>query len=146
MSFGDLTDPVFEAIKEYLGNGVSTGAWQLAPIRYPNDPFEIPDGPWVDFEIAGQLFGQQSIGAETQAANRWDEEGQIYLHVIVPTGSGSTRVRGAAWTLASLFRGKTLLSGQLEFLDASIGLGDPGNEEGNSYRVTVSVDWRHWDA
>lgn len=146
MAFSDLTDEVFEAIKAYLGNGVDAGAWQMAPIRYPNDPFIVPDGPWVDFEIAGSIFGQQSIGQSVQADNRWDEEGQIYLHVVTPAGSGSSRTRGAAKYLAELFRGKTLLGGQLEFLDSSIGLGDPGHGEGNAYRVTVSIDWRHWDA
>lgn len=147
MAFNDHADEVFEAIRAYLGDGIDTaGAWSDAPLRYPNEAFTPPDGPWVDFEIEGSLFGQQSIGEHVQADNRWDEEGRIWLHVMVPTGSGGARARGAAKRIAGLFRGKTLLSNQLEFLDASIGAGSPGDENGAWFMISVSIDWRHWDA
>lgn len=148
MSFADLTDEVYDAIRAHLGDGISVGAWQYAPIAYPNEAFSAPEppAPWVDFEITGTLYGQQSIGAHVQSENRWDEDGQIWLHVMVPVGTGGAAARGAAKTLANIFRGLTLLSGGLEFLDAQIGLGEPGDDNGNYFRISVSIDWRRMDA
>jgi hypothetical protein len=143
-TFNDLTDDVFEAIKTYLGDGVASGAWTACPISYPNDGFQPPaDGsPFVKFEIAGSLYSQQSIGETTQALNRWDETGRVWLHVLVKSGDGGSTARGAAKALAVLFRGKTLLNGTLEFLDASIGEGAAGDEDGNWFRVSVDIRWR----
>lgn len=152
MAFQDLTDEVFEAIKTYLGDGspLSTAAsnWVLAPVVYPNDNFELPNppSPFVVFEISGDLYSQQSIGAFPQSTNRWDEAGRIWLHVMTPRASGNSAPRGGAKQLAKLFRGLTLLGGQLEFLDAAIGEGAPGTDDGNWFRISVNVRWRRIEA
>lgn len=143
-AFNDLQDEVFEAIESYLGDGVSTGAWTACRIYYPNDGFQPPaDGsPFVKFEITGTIYGQQSIGAAVQADNRWDEAGHIWLHVMVQAGSGTGPARGAAKALAVLFRGLRLLNDRLEFLDAGIGMGEPGDGDGNWFRISVDQRWR----
>jgi hypothetical protein len=137
------TEEVYDAIEAYV-----TSAWTHTPIAWPNKQFtqQNPPASWVAFQITGSLYGQQSIGASVQADNRWDEEGTIWFHVFVPTNSGESGARGRAKALAVLFRGKTLLENRLEFLDAAIGSGEPGDEDGNYYRVSVSIDWRLWEA
>jgi hypothetical protein len=138
------TDPVTDAIEAYVKN-----AFDAYPICWENDnTFRQPEppAPWVKFEIAGTLYAQETIGAGDQADNRWDEEGTIWWHVMVPAGTRGSRARGIAKTLANLFRGKTLLSGSLEFLEAQVGTGEPGNETGSYWRVSVSIDWRRMDA
>jgi hypothetical protein len=135
-------EEVYDAIKAFL-----TASWTDCPIAWPNDPFTPPpSSPWVAFEMTSNLYGQQSIGASLQADNRWDEEGKIWLHVFVPAGAGEGPARGRAKALAALFRGKTLLNGALEFLDATIGMGEPGDDDGNTYRVSTDIDWRRMDA
>lgn len=134
------SDAVYDAVRGYLASN-----WSETPIAWENEAFTRPEpmAPWLAVEIAGSLYSQESIGADTQAANRWDEAGTLFLHVFVPAGTGSSTARRHCKTLADLFRGARLIGDALEFMDASIGLGEPGDEEGTTYRISVSVDWRH---
>lgn len=147
MSLSAYPDEVYDAIKAHL-----IANWSATPIAWPNEPFDRPlDAasnplPFVAVQITGDLYDQESIGESEQAANRWDEEGRIWLHVFAPTNSGHSTVRGAAKALADVFRGRTLLSGKLEFREAFIGEGEPGDDAGIYWRVSASVNWRHWDA
>lgn len=134
---------VYGAVKDYL-----TAQWTTTPISFENEPFTPPvasgaAGAWVAVEVSGTFYDQASIGAETAAANLWREEGQVWLHVFVRTGSGSLVVRQYAKQLVDLFRGLTLLAGTLRFRDASIGRGQPGDEDGNYWVLSCTVDWQH---
>lgn len=133
---------VFAAIKTYLNSN-----WSTTPIRWENETFTPPlDSGWVAVEMTGTLYAQQSIGASEQADNRWDEEGVLWLHALVPMGTGGLTVRTYAKQLADLFRGLGLLNDTLEFRDAFIGRGTPGVENGNWYRVSTYIKWRRIDA
>jgi len=147
---------VFDAIKTYL-----TEQWLTSPLQFENEPeidktdpatrpgtpeSPVQNAPWVMVEMTGTLYGQQSIGAATQATNRWDEEGQLWLHVFVPTGTGGHTARLHAKSLADLFRGTTLSGGSLEFMDAQIGMGEPGGADGAWFSVSVVLDWRYIEA
>lgn len=136
------SDVVYSAIKTYL-----TAQWTNCPIAWENESFDKPEppAPWVLFEITGNMYDQQSIGDSPQAANRWDEEGMMWLHVMVPKGTGSVLARHYAKGLADVFRGARLID-TMEFLSATIGEGAPGDEQGNYFRVSVSIDWRRWEA
>jgi hypothetical protein len=138
---------IFDAIRTFLDGTGGNGSWTTTPIRWENEAFTLPDHtPFVSVEMTGTLYGQESFGASTQALNRWDEEGVLWLHVLVPDGSGGHTVRLYAKQLADLFRGKTLLSGSLEFRDAFIGRGVAGVETGNWYRLSTYINWRRIDA
>lgn len=134
---------VYGAIKDYL-----TSAWTTSPIAWENETFDRPEppAPWVLFEITGTMYDQESIGDSPQGANRWDMEGVLFLHVLVPKGTGSLTARQQARMLADLFRGLHLINDNLEFLQASIGEGNPGDQTGAWFRVSVSIDWRLSDA
>lgn len=135
------SDVVYEAIRTYL-----SAFWTETAIEWENEHFEGPATGWVAVEISGTSYAQQSIGADDQAENRWDEDGILWLHVIVPVGTGSVTARRWAKQLADLFRGARLLSGDLEFLDASIGAGGRSIDEAPHWIITVSVDWRREEA
>jgi hypothetical protein len=131
---------VFDAIKSYLQSN-----WTTTPLRFENETY-APDGTaFVAVEMTGNFYGQESFGASTQAANRWDEEGVLWLHVLVPMNTGGSTVRTYAKSLADLFRGQRLLSDSLEFMDAFIGRGQGGHEDGAYYRVSVYINWRRID-
>lgn len=132
-------DVIYSAIRTYLG-----ASWTTSPIAWENEYFDRPEppAPWVLFEISGTLYAQESIGDSGQGSNRWDQEGVLFLHVMTPKGSGSHVARQQARQLADLFRGQHLLNDSLEFMDATIGEGAPGDESGVWFRVSVSVDWR----
>lgn len=137
---------VYDAIRDHL-----TSQWQLTPIRWPNEGSADPPDPseypiWVSVIMTGTLYGQETIGAEIQADNRWDEEGILWLHVYAAAGSGEREQRQYCKQLADIFRGLTLLDGNLEFGDASIASGELGDENHAWWRISVDVQWRHMDA
>lgn len=136
---------VFDAIRTFLDGTGGNGSWTTTPIRWENEPYD-PTAAFVDVEMTGTAYGQESIGAVTQAANRWDEEGVLWLHVLVPINTGGSLARTYAKELADLFRGRLLLNDSLEFRDAFIGRGQTGFEDGAFYRVSVYINWRRMDA
>jgi hypothetical protein len=146
------SDTVHDAIRDYLAG--NTPAWTATPIAFENEIADSagnvvppsPPVPWVAVLLEGWSYGQQSIGAPTQAANRWDEEGVLSLDVLVPFGEGATRGRQYAKQLADLFRGTRLLSGSLEFLDTYILRGQPSGNDGNWWVIPVKVEWRRIEA
>lgn len=137
---------VFDAIKTFLDGTGGNGAWQTTAVRWENEPLDPLPDEFVDVEMTGTMYGQVSIGASSQEDNRWDEEGVLWLHVLVPVNSGGSTCRTYAKSLADLFRGLTLLSGSLEFRDAFIGKGQPGHEDGTKYRLSVYINWRRMEA
>lgn len=137
---------VFDAIRTFLDGTGGNGAWVTNPIRWENESIDPLPESFTDVEMTGTAYGQQSIGAVTQAANRWDEEGVLWLHSLVKINTGGSLVRTNAKALADLFRGRTLLNGSLEFRDAFIGRGHPGFEDGMYYRVSTYINWRRMDA
>lgn len=153
-------DDVFDAIREYLGytdlstNVLVPGMWDtsLAPLFYENEGDSAPSGdisPWVQIVLDTNLYGQASIGGglnDDAGGNRWDEDGTLWFHVFTPRGTGSREARRIAKALANMFRGKLLLEGSLEFGDADMGAGVPGQENGNYYLLSVSLDWRRTEA
>lgn len=132
---------VYTAINQYL-----TSNWTTTRIRWENEPFELNGSAFVDVEMTGTSYAQQSIGASDQSGNRWDEEGVLWVHVVVPVNTGGATVRTYAKSIADLFRGLLLMNDSLEFRDAFIGRGQPGHEDGNYFRVTVYIEWRRMEA
>jgi hypothetical protein len=145
-------DTVYDAIKAYLAASTASLAdpvgGSVPTIRYENEKFDKPEppSPFVAMAVSSTVYGQQSIGASIQADNRWDEKGTLWLFVMVPTGYGASRARGLAKQCCDLFRGKTLLGGNLEFMDAFIGRGAEAQEAGNWFELPVGIDWLHVEA
>lgn len=136
MSWDDFSDDVLAAIRAHL-----TAEWSETPINWPNEA-STKAAPWLAVSIARNLYSQESIGAGVQSDNRFDEEGQLLLDLAAPTGTGASKIGGAAKALAEIFKGLTLMSDRLEFGDARIGIGQPADEDGNFYVLPVSIDWR----
>lgn len=142
MPISGYSDPVYDAIKTFL-----TASWTDTAIQWPNEEYTASGvDPFVKVELHSDLYGQVSIGADQQADNRWDREGVLWIYVAVPRNSNYSQASGAAIALTDLFRGRTLLSGALEFLDARVGVSHFGDEEGAWFLVPVSIEWRHMDA
>ncbi len=126
----------FSPIEAYL-----KAEWTATPVAFENDGFEPPKtaSAFVRVEIFGTYFAQASIGEGDRVENLWREAGMIYLHVCVPRGSGSLPARTYCRQLADLFRGQDL--GNIRFRDISIGAAEVGDEKGNYFRMTVTIEW-----
>jgi hypothetical protein len=130
--------------------------WATTRITYQNEtpaaPWPPVDGngvlqAWVNLEIAGtgsEIYGQGSPGNNT-----WHYEGQIYIHVFVPVGSGDALAQQYARETGEIFRGKKFYD------DVTPGCyvrtwsphtdgGGDGDDDGNWYRVTATIDFEYW--
>jgi hypothetical protein len=127
----------FDAIKTAI-----TSAGLTQPVVYENERFPLANSPaaFVFVEVFGTIYEQASIGAEPQASNKWREEGVLLMHVLVPNGTGTDAARTLAKQIANIFRGQEIAG--VIFRDASIGAGEPGDQDGNYFRMTVRVDWQ----
>jgi hypothetical protein len=131
----------FDAIKGTLDTyAADPGA---LPVRYENefvqDLLDANTAAWLYVEVYGDFFDQASIGAEPVTANRWREGGVVFLHVMVPSGSGSGLARGYAGELLELFQGQEIDG--VRFRDASIGEGEPGRDFPNYWAMAASIEW-----
>lgn len=138
------------AIEDYL-----KANWTTTPLLFENKT-KAEDGtvlpaptpiPFVEVSFTGRTYEQVSLGASLQKDNRWDEDGILFLDVLVNINTGSRDARTYAKSLCDLFRGLTLLSGNLEFRSASIGEGVKSNKyNGNYFSIPVDIDWRRVEA
>lgn len=131
------TATVYSAIRAQF-----TTYWTATAVRWENERFDLPEppAPWVAVEMTGTLYDQASLGAGVRADELWREEGILWMHVMVPAGSGAETARTLAGQLCDLFRGVEL-DPNIEFRGFSIGLGEPGDDDGNWYRISISSDW-----
>jgi len=130
------TGVVYSAIKSFLDAN-----WSDTPLVYENTNEPIADDPsdFIYVEISGNSYGRASIGSPDN--NLWRENGLLWFHIMIPSGEGSLGARTYAESLIELLRDQQLLSGKLTFQEASVGLGEPGDENGNYWRLSMSVDW-----
>jgi hypothetical protein len=131
--------PVYDAIRAFMD-----ASFSATQVLYENEG--DPSGDiWTLIEFSSTTYTQESIGAGTQAANRFDDEGSFFAHVMVKTGTGIRDALAVTDTIANLFRGLTLLNGSVEFNDVVVGYGGM-DEEGKWYRTSVSIGWRQIDS
>lgn len=129
------TATAFTAIRAHL-----EANWTATPLAWDNEAYEPGDNaPFVMVQITGDQWDQASIGAGDRLANRWEEEGELLLSVMVPTGTGSLLARQHAEALANIFRGLNL--GDIEFRDISIGLGVAAEDRGGWWLLPVRINW-----
>lgn len=128
------TDTVFSAVETFLHAN-----WTSPQLVFENERFPPPASktPFVHVEMASNLWDQASIGSGDPTKNRRDEEGTIWFHVMVPTGTGSSTARASATQLLNLFWGRTLI-GTLTFRRAAIG---DGQERGGYWAITATLEF-----
>lgn len=124
--------------------------WTTTPIRFENemlqDLLEVSEpAPFVYVEIYGDALVQESAGAPGH--NVWLEQGVTFLHVMVPSFSGTGTARTYANSLLNLFREKPLDAGGYNIFmpEMSIGAGNPGVDFPNYWALTASISWRRRD-
>ncbi|EHM01154.1 hypothetical protein HMPREF9946_02229 [Acetobacteraceae bacterium AT-5844] len=126
----------FDTIKDRIAE-----LWAETPVHWPNEQFDEPEppAPWLLVEMSGDVFGQASIGAGRRRDNLWREGGSLWLHIMVPVGTGEREARRLLREAVDLFVGQEV--GDITFGDASIGMGQPGDENGLWHRLSASIDW-----
>jgi hypothetical protein len=136
-------ETVYAAIQARLASD-----WTATPVAYENDVFRVPapPSPWLLVEITGLMTEQVSIGAGSRNANRWREDGQLWLHLFVPVSTGSLTARALLRQAVDLFRGTDL--GAITFMSAHVGVGESaqpdqrGVRDGMWWRLSAAIDWQ----
>lgn len=129
------------AVTDYLAAN-----WTLSELVYQNtttEPAVQSDGvlrPWVYVEVSYNNTAQWSIGEEPRTGNRWREDGMVFFHMFTPAGAGLSVADLHADAMIDLFKGLQL-SPDIEFRDISSDIGGPGDDNGNYYRISISVEW-----
>jgi hypothetical protein len=128
----------FSTIHDYL-----VAQWGTStPLVFENETWSPPDtpAPFVVVEIYGSQYDQASIGGgDPVNGNLWREIGHLYGHVLIPNGTGSLAGRQLCQQFVDLFRGREI--GTVVFEGGSIGASAPGDQDGNYYRMTATLDW-----
>ncbi len=134
------TDIVFDAVEAYL-----RANWTTTPLRFENEatkrPVDEETGAvqaWVEVEIIGDQYDIASLGAGDPAEERWREEGDVLLFVLVPVGTGSRVARQHATALLELFRGVEL-DPDIEFQELRILGGARDADDRNFWRLSASA-------
>ncbi|MDQ1081444.1 phage tail terminator-like protein [Pseudoroseomonas cervicalis] len=130
-----MSDIVFEAVEALVD-----AEWTGTPVAKPNRAFAKPQGPWIRFEVTGDIFQQQSIGAGAVAReNLWRETGSVLVHLFVPAGDDTKPGRRLLRQFVDLLVGQEL--GAIEFTDASFGMGHAPEDDGNWWILPASIGW-----
>lgn len=108
-------------------------------LEMPNEiagPRPSPPQPWVDVEVAAQSAGPMQIGYDA-----WNEEGQIFIHVMVPIGTGMRDALVQRKAFSTAFRGinVTTPDGLSYSDDQSMDPLGPGGDDGVYRRLTLIV-------
>lgn len=127
---------IIQAAADALGLAVS---W---PNEESEEPEALPDGtlpPFLAVEIEADGAEPIELGGGV-----WDETGTLWLHLLVPTGSGITAGGTIRKTLANAFRGRP--GGALRWLDYRFPPGSIDEGSGNWYRLSLGVHYGFTDA
>jgi hypothetical protein len=114
-------------------------------INWPNEAFaepaptSVPAPLWLAVEITANFAAPMEIGG----GGMWLEEGALWVHAFAPTGTGTIELRQLAKAVANTFRG--LPPGPVTYTAAEIGMGEPGDENGNWYRISTRIEYRYQD-
>jgi hypothetical protein len=110
-----------------------------AVIQWPNEPAEEPEpGPdgnlplFLAVEIEGDAAEPVELGGAT-----WDENGTVYVHVLVPTGSAIDAALAARKAIANRFRG--LAAGAVRYDGFRFPPGGTDETSGNWYRARADT-------
>lgn len=116
--------------------------WSALPVVYPNRSYNTADTPagFMLVEVTGNMYAQASIGAGTRSNNLFRESGLLWAHFMVQSGTGSEQAHEYALAFVKLLMAGSV--SDLRFDEASIGLGEPGEENGNYWRLSVSLSWQ----
>lgn len=132
------SDTAYASIRAYL-----EANWTSTPLVFENENWPTDGQPFVLVEIFGNFYDQASIGVEPASDNLWREIGQTFISVMTEAGSGSYLARTYAKQLVDLFRGND--DAGVRPRGMSIGAGEPGENDGNYYRMTAVIDWERDD-
>lgn len=113
-------------------------------IEVPNEdagPRPSPPAPWLDIEVAAESAAPMEMGAHI-----WEERGSIFLHVMIPLGTGIRDGLVARKALSVAFRDVTGTPNGLVYRTGqSFDPMGPGSDDGVYRRLTLIIRYDYQD-
>lgn len=138
------------AIRQLLVDG-----WLTTRITYQNEAPGTPwppvgvDGfpvPFINLEVA--TLASAMRGAGVPGKQTWLTDGFIYVHVFVPTGAGDAQATEYATAIGEIYRAKVFYLAApgcyVRTWAPRIDGGGSSDDDGNWFRVTMSVPFEYW--
>lgn len=97
-------------------------------------------GPWVYFEMASALSDRLGMGELVD-----EETGQVWMHVMVPRGSGAPQALAMRKALSVAFRVPLTAMPRGLFYDGQTADPPDADDTGNWARFSLAVDYRYQD-
>ncbi|MER8762891.1 hypothetical protein [Mesorhizobium sp. M0968] len=102
--------------------------------------------PWTLLEILST--GSEIAGSGKRGNHLWHYFGNILVHVFVPVGEGQERADQYANQIGEIFRAAEFYNGTpgycVRTLAPSVDDGGTSDDDGDWFRVTMSVDFTYW--
>lgn len=117
--------------------GISSGGTVL-PIAWPNQDFNAPAGtpaPWLMVQMVGGSGRPLELGGAV-----WQDEGQSYVHVLVPTKTGVAAAMDIVDQVVAAFRGPP--QDAIIYYQVMADPGGAGSDDGVYWRTSVTAEWR----
>lgn len=112
-------------------------------ISWPNETFQEPDptvltSSWIAVEIASENYEVMDLGA-----GHWAEEGSIYVHIFVISGTGIALQTQIETFVASAFANPVQPTTVLVYRKIDLGMGVSSPDGGNWYNSTVIINYHY---
>lgn len=114
-----------------------TSGGALLPIALPNRTFNAPSGvpaPWLLVQMTGGSGRPIELGGSI-----WQDEGQSFIHVMVPTNTGTDAANDIVDQVIAMFRGPP--TEPVVYTVVTADPGGAGSDDGLYWRTSVTADW-----
>lgn len=108
------------------------------PVKWPNSSYDLPEGvaaPFLLVEMTGGSGRPLELGGGI-----WQDGGQSFVHVLVPTNSGVADTLSIVDQIIAMFRSPPLEP--VVYTQVTADPGGAGSDDGLYWRTSVSADWR----
>jgi hypothetical protein len=112
------------------------------PVAWPNEAFTTPEppAPWLAVEASASTDDPIEL-----TGGMWQEDGLVWLHVMIPSGSGIDAGLTIRKSLANAFRSVTDAAVGLIYQGANFDPSGPGTDDGMYQRLTAMVSYIYQD-
>jgi hypothetical protein len=109
------------------------------PVAFPNEDFQRPEppAPWLLVEVAAGLNKPVELGG-----GFWQTDGQVFVHVLVVTGTGTDDATTIEDQVLALFRRPAPVPSFVLWDSVDGDPGGPGTEDGAYWRTSIIANCR----
>ena len=124
-------------LRARLAAAALTSAGQPVPVCYPNTSFRAPPGnlPWLRADLSTGSGLPIELGGET-----WQDEGQAFIDILVPVGTGTDAASAIEDSLKAFFFFDTETT--VIYTRIAADPGGSGDDNGQYFITSMRAEWK----